>query len=411
MAQFFTRERFGRLQFLAGALLAIFLAQAVVLVRSENRTTEAPGESEQVRLTAGWRQIQGHGIAGAPYPDGAGALPLEISRDADGFDPEHSPLLPLITAAPLLLLPQQSLDLGFSPFWRWLVRIPFLACGALLGASLWYVSRRLCGNTGGFIALICYCFSPAIIQAAAVWHTEPEIFAAWGSFGAIFTAIAVAHTLYAPREVVLWNWRRIVLLGVALAISVGSQFSMIVVVPLALAFMLYVAPVRRAAACVIWIAACVVALLLSFAAYFFHLHTFAEAMHHASFWGATWRAFVIPTVYIHVVSQIFRGCPALIFLLPAALATYFAWPRARYFGNTAPLLVAALFLALGIAHPHVAGAGFLLASIPFLLIFVSGIAADLLETPYRTLVGVCLIGLLGAYVLWSLTALWHAVSG
>jgi hypothetical protein len=411
MAQFFTRERFGRLQFLAGALLAIFLAQAVLLVRSEIRTTDSPSESEQVRLTAGWRQIQGAGIAGAPYPDAAGILPLEISRDADGYDAEHSPLLPLITAAPMLLLPQPALDSGFSPYWRWLVRIPFLACGVLLGASLWYVSRRLCGNTGGFIALILYCFSPAILQAAAVWHAEPEIFAAWGSFGAIFTAIAVAHTLYAPREVVLWNWRRILLLGVALAISIGSQFSMIVVVPVALAFMLYVAPVRRAAACVIWISACLVAFALLFAAYFFHLRIFVEGMRHASFWGATWRAFTIPTVYVHVISEIFRGCPALVFLLPAALATYFAWPRARYFGNSAPLLVAAFFLGLGIAHPHSAGAGFLLASIPFVLIFVCGIIADLLETPYRTFVGACVGGLVGAYVLWSVTALWHAVSG
>ena len=128
-----------------------------------------------------------------------------------------------------------------------------------------------------------------MIQASAVWHTEPEILAAWGSFGAIFTAIAVAHTLYAPREVILWNWRRIVLLGVSLAIAVGSQFSMIIVVPLALAFMLYLAPIRRAAALIIWIAACLIALTLLFATYFFHAHTFLEAMRHASFWGATWR--------------------------------------------------------------------------------------------------------------------------
>ena len=131
----------------------------------------------------------------------------------------------------------------------------FLLCGMFLGASLWYVARRLCGNTGGFVALTFYCFSPAMIQACAVWHTEPEIVAAWGAFGTVFTAIAVAHTLYAPREVVLWNWRRIVLLGISLGIAVGSQFSMIVLIPVALGFLLYVAPVRRAAGIVIWTAA------------------------------------------------------------------------------------------------------------------------------------------------------------
>ena len=411
MSRFFTRERFGRPQFLAGALLLIFLAQAVWLLRSDLHTSEAPSDAEQVRLAAGWRQIQGGAIAGAPYPDPPGALPPDVSRDADGFDPEHSPLLPLLTAAPLLALPQRFLDAGFSPYWRWLVHIPFLACGVFLGASLWYVARRLCGNTGGFLALALYCFSPAIIQASALWHTEPEIFAAWGSFGAIFTAIAVAHTLYAPREVVLWNWRRIVLLGVALAIAVGSEFSMIIVVPAALALMLYVAPIRRGAVFTILTVACCVAALLLYATYFFNPHAFFQGIAHASFWGATWRGFTIPGVYREVGSQALRGCPALIVLLPVAIATYLFWPRSRYFGNTAPGLVTVLFLGLGMAHPHTAGAGFLLASIPFLLIFVSGVIADLMETSYRVLVIACVGGLLGAYVLWSLTALFHVSRG
>lgn len=411
MSRFFTRERFGRPQFLAGALLLIFLAQAVWLLRSDLRTSDAPSDAEQVRLAAGWRQIQGGAIAGAPYPDPPGALPPDVSRDADGFDTEHSPLLPLLTAGPLLALPQRFLDAGFSPYWRWLVHLPFLACGVFLGASLWYVARRLCGNMGGFLALTLYCFSPAIIQASALWHTDPDIFAAWGSFGAIFTAIAVAHTLYAPREVVLWNWRRIVLLGVALAIAVGSEFSMIIVVPAALALMLYVAPIRRGAVFTILTVACCVAALLLYATYFFDPHAFFQGVAHASFWGATWRGFTIPGVYREVTSQVLRGCPALILLLPVAIATYLFWPRTRYFGNTAPGLVAVLFLGLGMAHPHTAGAGFLLASIPFLLIFVSGVIADLMETSYRVLVVACVGGLLGAYALWSLMALFHVSRG
>jgi putative effector of murein hydrolase LrgA (UPF0299 family) len=81
--------------------------------------------------------------------------------------------------------------------------------------------------------------------------------------------------------------------------------------------------------------------------------------------------------------------------------TYVAWRRSRYFGNTAPLLVAVLFFALGMAHPHSAGAGFLLAAIPFLFIFVSGVMADLMETRYRPLVTACVFGMLAAYALWS----------
>jgi hypothetical protein len=411
---YFTRERFGRPQFLAGLLLLAFVAQASWLVKSQWQSRNKTGveESEGERIAAGWRQWHGHGVAGAPYPDpqldphGESVTQLsEISNIKDGYDTEHSPLLSLVSAAPLLPLPERLWIADSFAYWGWLTRLPFLACGAFLGASLWYVARRLCGNHGGFVALALYCFSPAMIQASAVWHTEPEIVAAWGAFGAIFTAIAVAHTLYAPREVVLWNWRRIVLLGVSLAIATGAQFSMIVVVPLALAFLLYVAPVRRQAALVIWLAACAVGFVLLFAAYFFHPHAFAESMRRAAFWGATWRAFAIPGVYRQVAVQLGRTCPAFVVALPVALVTYASWPRTRYFGNTAPLSVALLFLVLGMAHPHVAGAGFLLASVPFLFLFVAGVLADLMETSYRPVVTASIFGLLAANTVWSLIAL------
>src|SRR6202163_4060915 len=358
MRPYFTRERFGRPQFLAGLLLLCFFAQASWLVHAEMRTAREPDAAEAVRIGEGWKQWHGRGIAGAPFLDPALTAQDPFRADDKGFDTEHSPLLYLVSAAPLLAWPQ---DFGgdSAAYWRWLPLIPFLACGVFLAASLWYVARRLCGNTGGFIALTFYCFSPSLIQASAVWHTEPEIVVAWGAFGTIFTAIAVAHTLYAPREVVLWNWRRIVLLGISLAIAVGSQFSLMVLAPMALGFLLYVAPVRRQAGIVIWIAACVVGFVLLLAVYFFHWHAFAQSMRHAVFWGATWRGFTILGVYTQVAVHIGRACPAI------ALVTYAAWPRTRYFGNTAPLVVAILFLLLGMANPHVAGAGFLLAAIPF----------------------------------------------
>jgi hypothetical protein len=331
----------------------------------------------------------------------------------DGYDPEHSPLWYLVGAAPIVGWPQSppAPDAAGFIYWAWLTHIPFLACGAALGASLWYVARRLCGTRGGFIALILYCFSPAMIRASAVWHNEPEIFAAWGTFGTVFTAIAVAHTLYAPREVVLWNWRRIVLLGISLWIAIGSQFSMVMVIPLALLFLLYVAPVRRGAALMICLAACVVGLLALFATYFFHAQTFAASLRHAAFWGATWRGFVVPGVYKQVAAEIGRACPALALALPAAIAAYLAWPRTRYFGNTTPLLVAVLFLGLAMAHPHVGGAGFLLAALPFLFIFVSGVLADLIESRHRSLVTACVAGMLIAYALWNLNALAHVPAG
>jgi hypothetical protein len=406
MRPYFTRERFGRPQFLAGLLLLCFLGQALWLVQAELRAGHEPDSGEAIRISEGWKQLHARGVAGAPYrnPD------ANIAVGLDGFDTEQSPLLSVVSAAPLVAWPR-DFDRDSEAYWRWLSRIPFLVCGVFLGASLWYVARRLCGNLGGFIALTFYCFSPSLIQASAVWHTEPEIVAAWGAFGTVFTAIAVAHTLYAPREVVLWNWRRIVLLGISLAIAVGSQFSLIVLVPIALGFLLYVAPVRRQAGVVIWIAACVVGFVLLFAMYFFHPHAFVESLRHAEFWGATWRGFTVPGVYKQVALGIERACPALILGLPVALATYASWPRTRYFGNTAPLLVGLLFLGLGMAHPHVGGAGFLLAAMSFLFIFVSGVLADLLETSYRLLVLACIVAIMAFYLVLSLMHLARVPQG
>ena len=405
MGPYFTRERFGRPQFLAASILLAFLAQALWLVSAEMTAPESMEGGEALRIGEGLRQWHGRGVASAPFTDPVDDPFVNLSQSSEnGFDAEHSPLLYLVTAAPLLVWPSH-LSADSATYWRWLPKLPFLACGVFLGASLWYVARRLCGNTGGFIALTLYAFSPSLIQASAVWHTEPEIVAAWGAFGSIFTAIAVAHTLYAPREVVLWNWRRIVLLGVSLAIAVGSQFSMMIVVPMTLIFLLYVAPVRRRAGLVIWIAACTVGFLVLVGTYFFHIRIFLESMRHAIFVGLTWRGFAVLAVYKQIAIQIGRACPAFVITMPVALITYCFWPRSRYFGNTAPLLMGVLFVVLAMSHPHTGGAGFLLAAIPFLFIFVSGVLADLLETSYRPLILASIVALLITYAARTLLAL------
>lgn len=405
MVRFFTRERFGRPQFLAGCLLLVFLAQCFWLVGKGAR----PGTfdlSEIYRLERGaalWQDRGSGPDANVPVP--APGLKSEtdsaLAPENSGYDAHHSPLWYLIAAAPLslrqvVLQPENIRSL------HWLAAAPFLIFGLLLGASLWYVARRLFGNAGGYVALVLYCFSPGILRASALFSAEPEVAAAWGAFGAIFTAVAVAHTLYAPREVILWNWRRILLLALSLVLAVGSQFSLVVVVPVALGFMLYLAPTRRIAAFVIWMVACAIALLLWYASYFFHPHAFWQGMMHASFFGISWPAYTMPGAYRQVLAQLGQSSPALVVALPVALITYFTWRRARYFGNTAPLLVAVLFLALAIGTPHYPGLGFQFIAVPFLFVFVAGIAADLLETRHRQITLAAVLGLLLASAAWNL---------
>src|SRR5580692_1837048 len=275
MSKFLTRERFGQPQVLAGLLLLAFLAQCGWLLFRRTQPTEVDS-SQLFRVIEGLQQWSGQSVAGTPSIERMEAgtpTPPEIGHN-EGYDPNHSPLWYLLASAPLLGWTGTA-EAGSFHYWGWLARAPYLIFGVLLGASLWYVARRLYGNAGGYIALALYCFSPVILRSSTLYSAPPELGAAWGAFGAIFTAIAVAHTLYAPREVVVWNWRRILLLGLSIAICVGAQFSFWVLLLPALLFMLWVGHVRPGAVLVIFSAACLVAAVLLWAFYGFRPLAFA----------------------------------------------------------------------------------------------------------------------------------------
>ena len=150
--------------------------------------------------------------------------------------------------------------------------------------------------------------------------------------------------------------------------------------------MFYLAPVRKQAALTIWICACAVACVLLFAAYGFHPAQFFDAIHKANFLGVIWQAFTVVEAYTALFHHLAELGPAVLATLPVVLIVYALWRRARYFGNTAPLLVAVFLLILSLGTPHYPGFGFGLMAVPFLFVFISGVIADMLETEHRTIV-------------------------
>jgi hypothetical protein len=403
-------DAFRAPQFAAAALLLVYLLQCVWLIRvqtSQASIADSDQHSDEaLRISQGLEQWQGGPIAGTPESlrsEAATGLPSAGRaghlRVRDGYDQDRSPLYYLVAAAPRLVRPDSWLPESFRPL---VSASPYLFFGVMLGASLWYVARRLYGNSGGYIALALYCFSPAMIANVTSAQSLGEMGAVWGAFGTVFTAIAVAHTLYAPREVVFWNWRRILLLGLSLALAAGDQFSLGVLALVILPIMFWVAPVRPRSVLVIWITAIAVAMVLLFAAYFFQPALFWGGMVHARWIEFEPAAFGMPFSYRKVVQTIFASSPPLMLALPVTMITYFGGKRTRYFGNTAPLMIAGLLIILTLAAPNFPGQGFHLTVLVFLFVFVSGVFADLLETPLSLLVTAGLCGLLGTSAIWNL---------
>ena len=150
-----------------------------------------------------------------------------------------------------------------------------------------------------------------------------------------------------------------------------------------------------------------VAVVLLFAAYFFEPALFGQGMLHARWIDFEPAAFGISVSYGNVLQTIFASSPPLMIAMPVALIAYLGWNRTRYFGNTAPLLIAVLFLILALGAPNFPGQGFHLTMLVFLFVFVAGVFSDLLETQQSLIVTAGLCGLLGASAVWNLLQLWR----
>lgn len=365
--------RIGRPQIYAGLMLLGFLAQALWAAGSRRLS-----DLEYQYIASGFSQPPGQDrVVESPLTGWVASLPVRATRAVRRIAP------PALSAA--LAVPRP-----------WLLRLPFVAFGLWLGGALWWVARRLFDDAGGYVALALYCTSPAMVMISS--NIGPDIILAWSVFGLVYTAIGVAHTLYAPPR----KWvPRAVILGLALGFALSTALWSFLLAVLAFAFMIYLAPGRRRSAFVVLLGASAVALgVLGLLAW----STGGP--------GPGLKAMVTPDPSLELVRHLGFAINkdtdgyVLVALFIAALTAYGSWPRTRYFGNTAPLLTAfatvVLFALVPAIHIWDAALG-----LSFIFVFVGGVAADWLETSFRRKVALLLTAGFLLRIVLSTRALWH----
>ena len=91
--------------------------------------------------------------------------------------------------------------------------------------------------------------------------------------------------------------------------------------------------------------------------------------------------------------------------LVVALVAWCCWRRTRFFGNTAPLIVFAMLLLVGIFFPENGVRTVLFASLPFLLEFVAGVFADLIQSKYQAPALAVIFAIIAAQAAYSVASL------
>lgn len=367
------RFHFNLPQRIAAGLLLMFLAQGLWLTTQQTMSDQ---DYEYARCGREmWERpspLTGYYTSCGNIHDGVLAyrvagLPLTLSLLAErGFDHFRKPEDRVVQVGGASALSTWELRHQL-PHVLLLLRLPFLFAGCLLGGALWWVTRRLFGNFGGYTALALYCFSPSVLRACI--SPNPEILAALGVFGGVYTCIGVAHAMQGPRR----KWRpRIVLLVVSFGVAAAAHIAALpVVAVLGLVAMLWVAEGRRSQVLPVVLLACAGALVLLFACYGFSPDAFSYVFRSAagfvwfSFAGVRRFFFALPNAGIAIASA-------------AALVLYVFVRRSRYFGNTTPLFCAVILFLL--MTTGVSSAPWLWAQ-AFLLTFIAGVFADAYEGP------------------------------
>jgi len=365
------RFRFNLPQRIAAGLLLLFLAQGLWLTghqtlsdrdytyaRCGRETWERPSALAGYYTTCGniHDGILGYRLAGLPL-----TLNLLVERGLDTFRKPEDKVIQTGGEVSAWELRHQMTHVLF------LLRLPFLLAGVVLGGGLWWVTRRLYGNLGGYTALALYCFSPAVLRACVAPDTE--VLAALGVYGGVYTCIGVAHAMQGPRK----KWRpRIVLLTAAFGLAASSHIAALPVVALlGLVAMLWVSEGRRSQVLPVVLIGAAGELACVFACYGFSPDAFSYVFRSSA-------GFVSVSLdpAKHFFSRIENAGIAV--SAAASLVLFLGIRRSRYFGNTTPFVCAVVLFVLILTGTQ--GSPWLWA-VPFLLTFVGGVFADAYEGP------------------------------
>jgi len=365
------RFRFNRPQRIAAGMLALFLLQGLWVTahqtltdrdyqyaRCGRETWERPSALAGYYTTCGniHDGILAYRLAGLPL-----TLNLLVERGLDWFRKPENKVVQTGGELSTWELRHQMTHILL------LLRLPFLCAGCVLGGCIWWVTRRLYGNLGGYTALALFCFCPAILKACL--SPNPEPLAALGVFGGVYTCIGVAHAMQGPRR----KWRmRIVLLTAIFGLAAAAHIvALPVTALLGLALMLWVAEGRRSQALPVVLAATVGALMLVFACYGFSPDAFSYIFRSAA--GFVWFSLDPARRFTATLAN-----AGITVAAGAALALYFGLRKSRYFGNTAPLFCAVVLMLLIMTGSP--GSPWLW-SLPFVFTFAGGVFADAYESP------------------------------
>jgi hypothetical protein len=355
----------------AAALLAMYAAQALYLAAAlpmdaeESRTAFLP--SNVVHVSAYRAAPTGTLVLVPQLPRKAPALSQEWicgAPDEASVQPPVSPMMRGIAHA----VPWRSLP-GNPKIW---LRLPMIAIGVMLGVSVWIIGRRWYGATGGLAALAIFSFSPALVQAGA--RFAPQILAAWGIYGVVFTAIALAHACYGAPGTVSAGTRAGKLASFVLALGIGAaawpSCWFVVALAQAIALSIYVVRARPSPTPGESVGQPTISRLLGILSIGVVLGIAVVLAIYNVRWrelGSAWHAFRVDWPFRRELLQP-QHWP-LVAMMAFALLAWLVSRRSRWFGNSAPLIAAIVFAFAGPVF-----------ALPFVALFVAGVFADLWQS-------------------------------